>query len=165
MPRARLFDGVDFGKHLVVAPVLEHADVDDHIDLVRAVFDRVRRFKDLDLRRGIARREADDRAYPHLVRSVLHIRLAARDIARRNADRRRMILHGIVADALNLLPRRFRLEQRMIDHRKNALDIHMRSPPRFNSFIIRHPQARGKLSLFFFRALSYTVLITTSGRV
>ena len=124
MPRAGRLDRVDFGEHLVVSAVLEHADVDDHVHLVRAVLHRVGGLKHLRLRRGIAGRETDHRAHAHLVRFILHIRLAARDIAGRDAHRRRVIFHRVIADGLDLRPRRFGLEQRMIHHREHLAEFH-----------------------------------------
>ena len=124
MPRAGRLDRVDFGEHLIVAAVLEHADVDDHVHLVRAVLHRVGGLKHLRLRRGIAGRKTDHRAHAHLVRFILHIRLAARDIAGRDAHRRRVVFHRVVADGLDLRPRRFGLEQRMIHHREHLAEFH-----------------------------------------
>ena len=125
MARAGRLDRIDFGEHLVVASILEHADVDDHVHLVRAVLHRVGRFKNLRRRRGIARRETDDRTHAHLVRPVLHIRLAPRNIAGRNAHCRRVVLHRVVANLLNLRPGRFGFEQRVIHHRKHFTEFHL----------------------------------------
>ena len=95
--------GLDFFQQRVPLLILDPAEVDDHVHLVRAVFDRVRRLKALGLCCIIPIREADDRAdgklVSHILLRLLHIRC-------RNADACRMVLHTVVADCLDFRPRR-----------------------------------------------------------
>ena len=74
----------------------------------------------------IAVREADDRADGEL---AVHILRRLLDVGRRDADRRGMILHAVVADRANFLPRRRLRQQRMVYLTQNLVQFHGAVPP------------------------------------
>ena len=123
---AVLLDGLDLFEQIVPALVLDPADVDDHVDLVRAVLDRVERFEALGLRRVVAVREADDGADGQLVPDVV---LRLLHIGSGDADGRGMILHAVVADGLDLGPGRRLGEEGVIDFTEDLVQFHGEVPP------------------------------------
>ena len=106
-----LLDGLDLLEQVVPALILDPADVDDHVDLFRAVMDGVGRLEAFARGGRIAVREADDRADGEL---AVHILRRLLDIGCGDADRRGMILHAIITDCLNFRPCRRLAQQRMI---------------------------------------------------
>ena len=123
---AMLLDGLDFFEQIVPALILDPADVDDHVDLVRAVLNRVECFEALGLCRVVAVREADDGADGQLVPDVV---LCLLYIGSGNADGRGMILHAVVADSLDLGPGRRLGEQGVVDFTEDLVQFHGEVPP------------------------------------
>ena len=121
-----LLDSLDLFEQIVPALILDPADVDDHIDLIRAVLDGVERFKAFGLCRVIAVRKADDGADRKLVSDIVPRLL---HIGSGDADRRGMILHAVVADGLDLGPRRRLGEEGVIDFTENLVQFHGEVPP------------------------------------
>ena len=119
-------DPADFVLHIFLFARLQHADIDDHIDLVRAVFYGVRRLKALGLRGVVAVREADDGADCEL---VAHVILGLLDIGGRNTDGGRLVFHAVVADRLDLGPGRRLRQQRMVDLTEDLFQFHGVVPP------------------------------------
>jgi len=98
------FHRVDLLKDLVVLALLDPAEVDDHIDLGRAVGDGGLGLHALDAAGRVAVGEADDRADGQLaeaivlllgdvVRGVIHIGL-------RDADARAAVFDAVVTDLM-----------------------------------------------------------------
>jgi len=114
-------DGSDLVFELVPLPVLDPAEIDDHVDLVRAVGDGVGGLEALDGGRRIAVREADDGADGHFVAQIV-LRLA--HVGGRDADGRGLIGHGVVADGFDFAPRRGLGEQRVVNLAENFFHVH-----------------------------------------
>ena len=127
------FHRVDLLKDLVVLALLDPAEVDDHVDLGRAVVHGVGGLKALGgggvVAVGrVAVGEADDRADGQLaeaivlllgdvVRGVIHIGL-------RDADARAAVFDAVVTDLLDVLPGGGLLEEGMVNVLENFLNVH-----------------------------------------
>ena len=122
------FHRVDLLKDLVVLALLDPAEVDDHVDLGRAVGDGGLGLHALDAAGRVAVGEADDRADGQLaeaivlllgdvVRGVVHIGL-------RNADARAAVFDAVVTDLLDILPGGGLLEEGMVNMLENFLNVH-----------------------------------------
>ena len=120
--------GVDLLKDLIVLPLLDPAEVDDHVDLGRAVSDGGLGLHALDAAGRVAVGEADDRADGQLaeaivlllgdvVRGVIHIGL-------RDADARAAVFDAVVTDLLDVLPGGGLLEEGMVHMLQNFLNVH-----------------------------------------
>ena len=120
LPGAGLLHGSDLGEDVVIQAVLDPADVDDHIDLGRAVFHGVRRLEALGRRGVVAVWEADDRADGDFAVDVLR---RAADVARRDADACATVLHAVVADGPDLRPGGGLAQQRVVDAAENILQL------------------------------------------
>ena len=105
-------DGGNVIADVVVLLVLQPADVDDHIDLGRAVLDGSFSLKCLALGVHSAEGEADDTADRHAARHVLDGLL---DVAGVDADRRAVVGDGLIAEGPDLGPGCLRLEQGVVD--------------------------------------------------
>ena len=121
-------DGVDLLKDLVVLALLDPAEVDDHVDLGRAVGDGGLGLHALDAAGRVAVGEADDRAdgqlaeavvllLGNIVRGVVHIGL-------RDADARAAVFDAVVTDLLDVLPGGGLLEEGMVNVLENFLNVH-----------------------------------------
>ena len=105
-------DGGNVIAHIVVLLVFQPADVDDHIDLGRAVLNGSFGLKGLTGGVHSAEGEADDAADRHTARHVLGGLL---DIAGIDADRSAVVGDGLVTQGLDLGPGSLGLEQGMVD--------------------------------------------------
>lgn len=128
LPWAGDLDGVDLLKDLVVLALLDPAEVDDHVDLGRAVGDGGLGLHALDAAGRVAVGEADDRAdgqlaeavvllLGNIVRGVVHIGL-------RDADARAAVFDAVVTDLLDVLPGGGLLEEGMVNVLENFLNVH-----------------------------------------
>ena len=70
MTRAGSLYGFYLGEQVVISLILEPADIDNHINLVRAVFYCVLCFKAFRCRCGITVGKADNRAYGNLIADI-----------------------------------------------------------------------------------------------
>ena len=95
----------------VPVAVLDHGEVDDHVDLVRALGDGVRGLEGLGGGGHVAVGEADDCADGHAAREVF---LRARDVAGRYADGGAAVLHGLVAELADLSAARVGAQQGVV---------------------------------------------------
>ena len=95
----------------VPVAVLDHGEVDDHVDLVRALGDGVRSLEGLGGGGHVAVGEADDGADGHAAREVF---LRARDVAGRYADGGAAVLHGLVAELADLSAARVGAQQGVV---------------------------------------------------
>ena len=111
----------DLAQHIVVHAGLQGADVDDHIQLIRAVLDGVLRLKHLGGGGVVAVRETDDGADLHLVTDIF-LRLS--DIAGRDADGCGAVMDGIIAECLDLFPGGGLREQGVINHGHDFISKH-----------------------------------------
>ena len=98
---------------------LERADVDDHVDLASAFADRPARLQRLDLRRSGPQRKADHGADDGLgaaqaSRATLHV-------DRVHTHGREAVLLGFVAQRVDLLVGRVRLQERVVDELRHVL--------------------------------------------
>ena len=105
-------DGGNVIADVVVLLVLQPADVDDHIDLGRAVLDGSFSLKRLAFGVHSAEGEANDAADRHAARHILDGLL---DVAGVDADRRAVVGDGLIAQGLDLRPGSLRLEQGVVD--------------------------------------------------
>ena len=119
-------DSPDLFEQIVPALVLDPADVDDHVDLVRAVFHGVRSFKALGLRRVVAVREADDGADGELAADIV---LRLLHIGSGDADGRGVVFHAVVADRPDLSPGGRLGQQGMVDLTEDLVPFHGVIPP------------------------------------
>ena len=115
------FQAADFVGHIRKVTGLEHADIDDHIDLLRAVCEGLTGFKLLGSRRRIAVGKSHHGTNGHL---ALHVLMRLRHITGRNTYRRGAIGDGLVTQILNLRPGRGLLEQRMVHHGAQFFCVH-----------------------------------------
>ena len=114
---ARLDHRLDVALDRAQIARLQRADVDHHVDLERAVEDRAPRLVVLDV--GASSRRAGTRRPSRRRRRVPRSsRAACRDPGRVDAHGREVELGGLAAQLLDLGPRRVRLEQRVVDHRR-----------------------------------------------
>ncbi len=97
---------------------LERADVDHHVDLARAVEDRSPRLVVLGVRRRGAQRKTHHRA--DLDRRLAQQPRAFGHPGRVHADAGKPVLGRLPAECLDVRPRRVGLEQRVVDHRRDA---------------------------------------------
>ena len=108
----------DVALHRAKVAGLQRADVDDHVDLRRAVEDGPPRLVGLDVRSRRAQRKPDDGADADA--AAAQERRGGGDPGRVHAHRREVELRRFPAELLDLRPRRIRLQQRVIDHRRDA---------------------------------------------
>ena len=125
MGAARLLHGAQLVKHLVIEAILHPAEVDDHVNLLRAVSNRVLRLEHLGGRGVVTVREADHGADGQ---TPLQERRRTSHIGRRNADAGRAIPHGVFAQRADLFPAGGRGEQRVIDGAQDRFHIHLPFP-------------------------------------
>ena len=109
---AVLLDGLDLFEQIVPALILDPADVDDHIDLGRAVLDGSFSLKRLAFGVHSAEGEANDAADRHAARHILDGLL---DVAGVDADRRAVVGDGLIAEGPDLGPGCLGLEQGVVD--------------------------------------------------
>ena len=119
-------DGLDLFEQIAPALILDPADVDDHVDLVRAVFHGVRSFKALGLRRVVAVWEADDGADGELAADIV---LRLLHIGSGDADGRGVVFHAVVADGPDLGPGGRLGQQGMVDLTEDLVPFHGVIPP------------------------------------
>ena len=105
-------DGGNVIADVVVLLVLQPADVDDHIDLGRAVLDGSFSLKCLAFGVHSAEGETNDTADRHAARHILDGLL---DVAGVDADRRAVVGDGLIAEGADLGPGCLRLEQGVVD--------------------------------------------------
>ena len=105
-------DGGNVIADVVVLLVLQPADVNDHIDLGRAVLDGCFSLKGLAFGVHSAKGEADDAADRHAARHILDGLL---DVAGVDADRRAVVGDGLIAEGADLGPGCLGLEQGVVD--------------------------------------------------
>ena len=122
---ADLLQCADLLLDLVVAFVLQVADVDHHVDLVGAVFQGIFCLKCFDLRGIIAVGEADDRTDSH---PVSHILLGPFHKRGGDADRCRAVMDGVVTDLPDFLPHASLQKQSMVYLVKNMFMCHSFPP-------------------------------------
>ena len=125
MGTARLLHGAQLIKHLVVEAVLHPAEVDNHVDLLRAVSNRVLRLEHLGGRGVVTVWETDHGADGQ---APLQERRGTGHIGRRDADAGRAIPHGVFAQRADLFPAGSRSEQRVINGAQDRFHIHLPSP-------------------------------------
>ena len=111
--------------HLVPAAVLDHGEVDDHIDLVGAVGNRVRRLKCLGRRGAVAVWEADHGAEREPVADVA---LRAGQMAGRDADAGAVIFDGLIAELADLGRSAVDPKKGMVAFFKDIFEFHRYSP-------------------------------------
>jgi hypothetical protein len=99
--RRGLDHAADVLEHGLVVLGLERAEVDDHVDLARALADRVAGLVGLGGRRHRAEREADDAAHHHV--GAGQERLAQPDPRGVDAHRREAVLLGLGAQRHDLV--------------------------------------------------------------
>ena len=128
---AVLLDGLDLVQHLLVQAVLDPADVDDHVDLRRAVLHGVGGLKALGGGGIVAVGEADDGAdgdlAVHIFRRLLHI-------AGGDADAGAAVLHAVVADGLDLRPCGGLAQQRVIHAAEDIFQLFVHRKGSFRDF-------------------------------
>ena len=102
---------LNFLGHIVKASVLDPAEIDDHIDLIRTVQQSIGSFEHLCGRTGITVRESDYRAD---LNASAHIIPDLSAVSRRNTYRSSLIVNGIITERFYIIPSCFRLEIGMI---------------------------------------------------
>ena len=121
-------DGVDLLEDLVVLALLDPAEVDDHVDLGRAVGDGRLSLHALDAAGRVAVGEADDRADGQLAKAVVlllgNIVCGVIHIGLRDADARAAVFDAVVTDLLDVLPGGGLLEEGMVNMLENFLNVH-----------------------------------------
>ena len=115
--------GADVLLHRVPGAVLHHGDVDDHVDLIGAVFDGVLGLKGLGGGGHVAVGEADDRAEGE---PIAHIALGAGDVAGRDADAGAVVLDGLVAELADLFRGAVHPQQGVVAFFQNFSYIHLK---------------------------------------
>ena len=130
---AMTLDIPDLAEHLVIQAILHPADVDDHVDLGRAVGHGVGRLEALGGGGVVAVGEADDGAdgdpAGHIFRRLLHI-------AGGDADAGAAIFDAVIADGLDLLPGGALREQRVIHAGEDILQFLVHSKHSFSEFCL-----------------------------
>ena len=123
----------DLAEHLVIQAILHPADVDDHVDLGRAVGHGVGRLEAFGGGGVVAVGEADDGAdgdpAGHIFRRLLHI-------AGGDADAGAAIFDAVIADGLDLLPGGALREQRVIHAGEDILQFLVHSKHSFSEFCL-----------------------------
>ena len=139
---ARSLDADDLVKQHVPALVLHHAEIDDHIDLVRAVFHGVLGLKDLGGGGVVAVRKADDGADLHL---SVYIPLGSRHMRGRDTHGGAAEADRVIAQSADLRGGAVGAEERMIAAGKNVFYIHDVLPfLLIDVCIISHARQRNK---------------------
>ena len=111
----RLFaNDADVVRHVIPVARERLADVDDHVDLRRAVLTGERRLVALGLRAGVAMRKADDRPDQHAA-ALKQLHRALHRVGL-DAHGRDLILGGNFAAVLQLLVRHRRMQEGVINH-------------------------------------------------
>ena len=121
-------DGVDLLKDLIVLALLHPAEIDNHVDLRRAVGHCGLRLHALDAGGNIAVREADDRAHRQLAEAVMlllgNVMRRVGNIGLRDAHARAAVLDAVVADLTDLLPCSGGSQQRVVNMAENFFYFH-----------------------------------------
>ena len=111
MAAAYGLQSLNFLSHIVKTSVLDPAEIDDHINLIRTVEQSIGSLEHLCGRTGIAVRESDYRADPN---ASAHIIPDLSAVSRRNTYRSSLIVNGIITERFYIIPSCFRLEIGMI---------------------------------------------------
>ena len=120
--------GIDLLQDFIVLAFLDPAEVDDHVDLGRAVGYGGLGLHALDAAGNVAVGEADDRAHGQLTEAVVlllgDVVRGVGDVGLRDADARAAVLDAVVADLADLLPGGGGGEQGMVNVTENFFHIH-----------------------------------------
>lgn len=108
-----IHDGLDILQYQIPVCVLNRADIRDHVDLLRAVGNRVDRLHCLDKRSVRAKRKSDYRTYvhacaPELLRRIFYVR-------RIEAYGGKFVFDRLFAELVDLGKRRIRCQNGMVD--------------------------------------------------
>ena len=117
---AGVLHGTDLVQHPIVQAVLHPADVDDHVDLGRAVVHGVGGLEALGGGGVVAVGEADDGAHGDLARHILRRLL---HIGGGDAHAGAAVLHAIVADGPDLVPGSRLGQQGVVHPGQNGLEF------------------------------------------
>ena len=142
LPAARGLDADDLVEQHIPALVLHHAEIDDHIDLVRAVFHGVLGLKDLGGGGIVAVWEADNGADLHL---TVYIAFGSRHMRGRDADGGAAEADRVIAQSADLRGGAVGAEERVVAAGKNVFYIHDVLPfLLIDVCIISHARQRNK---------------------